>query len=351
MLLCAVLSWAGLGCCPGFCPTIDALSDAHEQHTCFFHLFLILIFVPCMHASNRVEFPGHSDLPQPRLPGIADKAAAEPFARTSELAAKLPQRPITPPAKDTTPSESQTPTTTTTTAAFRKPSMDYQDDPWNTPDLHKGHNHAAEPTKTNGEETSNGSPPVNSNGHNTHEEPSVPLPGRTTSTFTTASAVEPAVTSRPSSFAPAQSPGGAWGGDFFGADGGPVAAASPFGPPSNGGREPGEPRPNPILSRTIGSGRTGSAVEETIVVTLLPEKEGMFMFQHHNYEVASSRRGSKVIRRYSDFVWLLDCLHKRYPYRILPLLPPKRVAGKQHGRDHTGEHVANKVASQRQSFV
>jgi len=66
----------------------------------------------------------------------------------------------------------------------------------------------------------------------------------------------------------------------------------------------------------------------------MPEKEGMFFFQHHNYEVTSSRRGSKVIRRYSDFVWLLDCLHKRYPFRVLPLLPPKRVAV-------NGNHLSN----------
>lgn len=58
------------------------------------------------------------------------------------------------------------------------------------------------------------------------------------------------------------------------------------------------------------------------------------MFQHHNYEVTSQRRGSKVIRRYSDFVWLLDCLHKRYPFRVLPLLPPKRVAV-------NGNHLSN----------
>lgn len=63
------------------------------------------------------------------------------------------------------------------------------------------------------------------------------------------------------------------------------------------------------------------------MVTLMPEKEGMFLFRHHNYEVTSSRRGSKVIRRYSDFVWMLECLYKRYPFRALPLLPPKRVAG------------------------
>jgi len=59
-------------------------------------------------------------------------------------------------------------------------------------------------------------------------------------------------------------------------------------------------------------------------------------FQHRNYEVASVRRGTKVVRRYSDFVWLLDCLHKRFPYRQLPLLPPKRVA-------INGNHLAAEV--------
>lgn len=51
------------------------------------------------------------------------------------------------------------------------------------------------------------------------------------------------------------------------------------------------------------------------------------MFQHRNYEVKCARRASTVIRRYSDFVWLLDCLHRRYPFRQLPLLPPKRISG------------------------
>lgn len=72
-------------------------------------------------------------------------------------------------------------------------------------------------------------------------------------------------------------------------------------------------------------------------MNLLEEKEGMFMFQHRNYEVASVRRNSKVIRRYSDFVWLLDCLHKRYPFRQLPLLPPKRVS-------INGNHIASDSA-------
>lgn len=43
--------------------------------------------------------------------------------------------------------------------------------------------------------------------------------------------------------------------------------------------------------------------EEVVTVSVLPEKEGMFMFQHRNYQIASTRRGSRVVRRYSDFVW------------------------------------------------
>ena len=85
-------------------------------------------------------------------------------------------------------------------------------------------------------------------------------------------------------------------------------------------------------SRNIGSGngggRNSNQANEIITITPMPEKEGVFLFQHRNYEVTSVKRNSTVIRRYSDFVWLLDCLHKRYPFRQLPLLPPKRVASK-----------------------
>lgn len=228
--------------------------------------------------------------------------------------------------------------------------MDYQEDPWNTPDLHKGHKHTTEPTKTNGSTGDGAGDEPHGNGLNGNElghensdgagigtengpraSQDEPTPGRTTSTFTTAAVgpINDSTTTRQSSFAPSQSPG-AWGGEYFP---GPPAGSNPDPNPfgalggSNGGRDPGDQRPVSSANRTFGSGRTGAAVEEHIVVTLLPEKEGMFLFQHHNYEVGSSRRGSKVIRRYSDFVWLLDCLHKRYPFRVLPLLPPKRVAG------------------------
>ncbi|KXL46603.1 hypothetical protein M433DRAFT_153581 [Acidomyces richmondensis BFW] len=83
-----------------------------------------------------------------------------------------------------------------------------------------------------------------------------------------------------------------------------------------------------------GSGHTSRPTpaigsEETVTVTLLEEKEGVFLFQHRNYEVSTRggrRAPSRVVRRYSDFVWLLECLHRRYAFRALPLLPPKRVA-------------------------
>lgn len=34
-----------------------------------------------------------------------------------------------------------------------------------------------------------------------------------------------------------------------------------------------------------------------------------------------------MVRRYSDFAWLFDCLLKKYPFRQVPLLPPKKIAG------------------------
>ena len=101
---------------------------------------------------------------------------------------------------------------------------------------------------------------------------------------------------------------------------------------SGGFDSPGDEQSNhigPSMGRAVSGGRAiNQGADEVVTVTLIPEKEGMFLFQHHNYEVKSVRRGSAVVRRYSDFVWLLDCLYKRFPFRQLPLLPPKTVAGK-----------------------
>ena len=32
-----------------------------------------------------------------------------------------------------------------------------------------------------------------------------------------------------------------------------------------------------------------------------------------------------MVRRYSDFVWLAETLAKRYPFRLIPPLPPKKL--------------------------
>lgn len=83
----------------------------------------------------------------------------------------------------------------------------------------------------------------------------------------------------------------------------------------------------------------------------IPEKEGL-VFKHTNYLIShtlkfsseylvssdktkSSRDsrakgqnedGTKVIRRYSDFAWLVEVLWKKYPFRLIPELPPKKFA-------------------------
>ncbi|RMD43809.1 hypothetical protein DV735_g1307, partial [Chaetothyriales sp. CBS 134920] len=118
----------------------------------------------------------------------------------------------------------------------------------------------------------------------------------------------------------------AWG-SYNGNSGGfadQPALGGGFGDDQGAGRTPGQPTllSQPIIGASIS---VPSGPGELVTVALLPDKEGVFMFQHHNYEVKTIRRGGSVVRRYSDFVWLLDCLHKRYPFRRLPLLPPKRV--------------------------
>ncbi|KAK2758530.1 sorting nexin mvp1 [Colletotrichum kahawae] len=277
------------------------------------------------------------NLPLPKLAGLT---AAPVMPPVSELpAAKPPTAPHTP-----TP---EPPASPPKPASLPRPPMDFpeSDDPWNSPDVHKGHAHAAaeSPSRANGASPQRPAANGNGNGHTNGSfgaSPSTAIAGRTMSSYTTATVTSETASAR-QSVVPSTSPGG-WGGGYFDGNnpGGGFSeppqpqVSSPFGGASGGGREPtGNTTSAPAL-RTSTSGRTGGSVEENIIVTLMPEKEGLFMFQHHNYEVSSIRRGSKVIRRYSDFVWLLDCLHKRYPFRVLPLLPPKRVAV-------NGNHLSN----------
>jgi len=191
-------------------------------------------------------------------------------------------------------------------------------DPWGSPALHKGHDHSSQ----------NGSYPNGAT--SVAERPAT----RTTSTFTTSASdqPEPSTSSFEQSSRPSTGGDGAgWGGDAgFGAP----AADHGFGNASDADGAGSNGINNTLRARK----RTGGGIEEEVIINLLEEKEGMFMFQHRNYEVVSVRKNSKVVRRYSDFVWLLDCLYKRYPFRQLPLLPPKRVASKspqRHKCSHT----------------
>ena len=290
------------------------------------------------------------DLPQPKLAGLTAEPVLPPV---DELAAKPPQTPVkdrrashssnrpSPSPSHAHSHSSSQPNMDSRTHShlqshsqskmIRPPMDDPEDDPWNTPDVHKHHNHP--PPKPS---------PQAPNGQNGFHQETTPAVGeRTLSQYTTQTS---GLAAGQQSGGSAQGPGG-WG--YF--DGSNSNAGAPFNAPpqesvtspfgaigGDNGTPSRAPGHNPIMGtgRTISGGRAGAGVEENVLVTLLPEKEGMFMFQHHNYEVASQRRGSKVVRRYSDFVWLLECLHKRYPFRVLPLLPPKRVAV-------NGNHLSN----------
>ncbi|KAF2851438.1 sorting nexin-like protein mvp1 [Plenodomus tracheiphilus IPT5] len=241
------------------------------------------------------------------VPNVTLPKSSKPEAQAEPLPKALDAAPPTPPALQRQPTEQPTPGRSR--ASMRKQSFgDPEVDPWGSPDLHRGHSHASYtsvPPQTNGA--------------------TAPAPARTTSQFTTQSTANSS-TQEPIQPSSLSSEGG-WGG-YNGGSSQPFAAPGlgegGFGAPVTG---QGDPSPNPDLGRSIGRvNPIASGSEEVITITALSEKEGMFMFQHRNYEVASSRRTTKVVRRYSDFVWLLDCLHKRYPFRQLPLLPPKRVA-------------------------
>ncbi|KAM5371271.1 hypothetical protein ACJZ2D_008072 [Fusarium nematophilum] len=266
-------------------------------------------------------------LPQPKLAGLTAEPILPPV---NELSANPPQTPPkdtgpahAPPAQQQQPQQQP--------KQFRPAMDDPEDDPWNSPDMHKAHDHG--PPKSNGAQSHS------TNGHAVFDE----------APTTTAIAAAPSIThvaspptappngGRQISSSSVPSSGG-WG--YFDGHNTSVGGfgESPAGPVQNPFGTAPDPTPTaqapPGLQHHLSSGRTGHGVEENVVVILMPEKEGMFMFQHHNYEISSLRRGSKVIRRYSDFVWLLDCLHKRYPFRILPLLPPKRVGV-------NGSHLSN----------
>lgn len=65
---------------------------------------------------------------------------------------------------------------------------------------------------------------------------------------------------------------------------------------------------------------------DLITIEIVPEKKGIFL-KHVEYDVASRRFKSKARRRYNDFLALHDLLMIKYPYRMVPRLPPKKIVG------------------------
>ncbi|OWK11056.1 SNX8, partial [Cervus elaphus hippelaphus] len=69
---------------------------------------------------------------------------------------------------------------------------------------------------------------------------------------------------------------------------------------------------------------------DAVQVELVPEKKGLFL-KHVEYEVSSQRFKSCVYRRYNDFVVFHETLLHKFPYRMVPALPPKRMLGGNAG--------------------
>ncbi|KAI0825842.1 hypothetical protein BC629DRAFT_1275802 [Irpex lacteus] len=63
--------------------------------------------------------------------------------------------------------------------------------------------------------------------------------------------------------------------------------------------------------------------QETVTVNILGQ-QGFLLNRYLVYEI-STDRSPPVPRRYSEFVILWDLLVRRYPFRLLPQLPPKRL--------------------------
>ncbi|CAF5138138.1 unnamed protein product, partial [Rotaria magnacalcarata] len=63
---------------------------------------------------------------------------------------------------------------------------------------------------------------------------------------------------------------------------------------------------------------------DTIQVEVAPDKKGVII-RHFEYEVTSMHYNNKVSRRYNDFIALHELLSLKYPFRIVPQLPPKKA--------------------------
>lgn len=83
------------------------------------------------------------------------------------------------------------------------------------------------------------------------------------------------------------------------------------------------PQGNPLL---LSYSLQDLLARDTVQVELVPEKKGLFL-KHVEYEVSSQRFQASVYRRYNDFVVFHEVLLHKFPYRMVPALPPKRMLG------------------------
>lgn len=82
--------------------------------------------------------------------------------------------------------------------------------------------------------------------------------------------------------------------------------------------------------RTVSQLSMGSILEAECsacrVEVVTADVTGSFYDRHRNYTISTSTRNSEVVRRYKDFAWLQQVLVHKYPFRIVPNIPQKRLA-------------------------
>ena len=69
---------------------------------------------------------------------------------------------------------------------------------------------------------------------------------------------------------------------------------------------------------------------DKVDVKLIKVKKGL-VFKHVEYTVLSQLNSSEVERRYSDFLALYELIKEKYPYRLVPNLPPQKITAKIAG--------------------
>lgn len=99
---------------------------------------------------------------------------------------------------------------------------------------------------------------------------------------------------------------------------------------NGGGSDFAAPRSATTINGGAASSLAGSGlpvewwkIQETVDVTIQGQ-QGFILNRYTVYEIITEH-GIPVHRRYSEFAFLWDCLVRRYPFRLLPALPPKRV--------------------------